>query len=183
MDVKVAVQDINGNVVTTATDTVSLTIGSNTGGGTLAGVTTVGAVNGVAVFRVSIDKPGSYTLVATSGNLASATSAAFDITGSSALLFVISGLPSDVTVTVGQPVTITVTAREATGNVSTDYLGTIAFQSSDGQAILPQNYAFTTSDRGSKTFNIVFKTAGTQSLTVKDINTPSLAGYASANVK
>ncbi|HLB46891.1 MAG TPA: hypothetical protein VJL59_07680, partial [Anaerolineales bacterium] len=181
MEVQVAIQDANGIAVTNATDSVSLTIGSNTGGGALAGVTTVGAGNGVAVFQVSIDKPGSYALVATSGNLASATSAAFDITGSTALLFVISALPADVTA--GQPVTITVTAIEASGSVSTDYLGTIAFQSSDAQALLPANYAFTSNDRGSHAFNVTFKTIGTQSLKVFDLNVPALAGYAGTTVK
>lgn len=183
MEVQVAIQDANGIAVTNATDSVSLTIGSNTGGGTLAGVTTVGAVNGVAVFRVSIDKPGSYTLVATSGSLASATSAAFDVTGSTANYLIITGLSSDVTVTAGQPVTITVTAIEVSGNVSTDYLGTIAFQSSDAQALLPANYAFTPNDRGSHAFNVTFKTIGTQSLKVFDLNVPDLAGYAGTTVK
>ncbi|HLL52693.1 MAG TPA: hemagglutinin, partial [Myxococcaceae bacterium] len=79
--VQVAVRDAFGNLVTTATDTITLSLGANPGGGTLSGSVTVNAVNGVATFsNLSLDKAGTgYTLVAASGSLAGATSAAFDV--------------------------------------------------------------------------------------------------------
>ena len=79
--VEVAIQDAFGNAVTTATDAVTLEIGTNTGGGTLAGATTVDALGGMASFTdLIIDKTGTgYTLVATSAGLTQATSASFDI--------------------------------------------------------------------------------------------------------
>ncbi|MFN0178017.1 MAG: RCC1 domain-containing protein [Gemmatimonadales bacterium] len=78
---QVAIQDALGNTVPSSTNVVTVALGTNPGGGTLAGTTTVNAVNGVATFNgLTIDRPGSdYTLVATSGALSSTTSAAFAI--------------------------------------------------------------------------------------------------------
>src|SRR5581483_8195981 len=56
-------------------------IGNNPAGGTLSGTTIVTVVNGVATFgNLSIDKAGNgYTLTASSGLLAGATSASFNV--------------------------------------------------------------------------------------------------------
>src|SRR5205807_1785313 len=79
--VQVAVQDALGNTVTSFSGTITVTPGVNLAGGTLAGHTTVTAVNGVATFSdLSIDKVGTgYTLQATGAGLTTA-SASFDIT-------------------------------------------------------------------------------------------------------
>jgi uncharacterized repeat protein (TIGR03806 family) len=75
--VKIALQDSTGKTVETANDTVTLTLD----GGVLTGATKIAAVNGVATFpSLAIGKPGrGYTLRASSGSLASASSSAFDI--------------------------------------------------------------------------------------------------------
>jgi hypothetical protein len=80
--VQVEIRDQFGARLTTATNSVTLTIGTNPGGGSLSGPTTLTAVNGVATFSgLSIDHVGSgYTLAATSAGLTGATSAAFDVT-------------------------------------------------------------------------------------------------------
>jgi hypothetical protein len=180
--VGVAIQDSEGNTIPTAGNAVTIALGANSAGGTLSGVTTVGPQDGIATFTLSLDKPGSYTLVATSPDLDGVTSIEFQISkGSNALLFVISNLPNEVNV--GQPLTITVTARDPDGSISSDYLGTVHFQSSDPAANLPADYTFTSDDRGLKTFNIVFNSAGDQTLTIKDVVTPTLAGYAGTRVK
>lgn len=79
--IQVQVRDANGNVVSTASDAVTLALGANPGGATLSGTVTVTAVNGIASFSdLAIDKGGSgYTLTAMAGALPSATSAAFDV--------------------------------------------------------------------------------------------------------
>src|SRR5207244_57604 len=79
--VQVAVQDAQGNTVTTATTSITLAIGTNPASGTLAGTTTVAAVNGVATFsNLSIDKAGTgYTLTASATGLTGATSSAFNV--------------------------------------------------------------------------------------------------------
>ncbi|MFL6468800.1 MAG: hypothetical protein ACJ72Z_12650, partial [Pyrinomonadaceae bacterium] len=66
--VRVRVEDSAGNLITSSNRDVSLAIGSNPGGGTLSGTTTVAAVGGIATFNnLSIDKAGNgYTLVASS---------------------------------------------------------------------------------------------------------------------
>src|SRR5262249_48880581 len=48
--VQVVVQDGKGNTVTSASTSITLAIGFNPAGGTLLGVATVAAVNGVATF-------------------------------------------------------------------------------------------------------------------------------------
>src|SRR2546429_42586 len=79
--VQVAVQDAQGNTVTTATTSISVAIGTNPASGTLSGTTTVAAVSGVATFaNLSINNPGTgYTLIASATGLTGATSKAFNI--------------------------------------------------------------------------------------------------------
>jgi hypothetical protein len=73
--------DAGGNQ-TTVPRTVTLAIGSNPGGGTLSGTSSVSTVGGVATFSgLSINSAGTgYTLTASSSGLSGATSDAFDIT-------------------------------------------------------------------------------------------------------
>src|SRR5256885_13567323 len=79
--VQVAVQDAQGNTVTTATTNISVAIGTNPASGTLAGTKTVAAVNGVATFStLSLNVVGTgYTLTASATGLTGATSSAFNI--------------------------------------------------------------------------------------------------------
>jgi hypothetical protein len=89
----VAIQDAGGNTVATgafATASVTLSLGSNPGGGTLTctGGLVKAAVAGVAAFSgCSINNAGSgYTLVATASGLTSATSTAFNVTAPAAVI-------------------------------------------------------------------------------------------------
>jgi hypothetical protein len=116
----VELRDQFGNHVN-GTNAVTLAIGTNPGGGTLSGTTTVNAVNGVATFStVSLDRAGTgYTLTAAASGLSSATSNAFDITagGVSAGLSTVSASPTTLTASTGASTsTITVTAKDANGN-------------------------------------------------------------------
>ena len=78
----ITIQDVNGNTVTTATNSVTLTLTSGTG--TLGGTATMNAVAGVADFAgkgLNINLPGAdKVLTATSGSLTSAATAPFVIT-------------------------------------------------------------------------------------------------------
>ena len=82
--VSVSIEDSGNNVQTSATNTITLAIGTNPGGGTLSGGATVTAtaINGVATFTgLSINKPGTgYTLTAAASGLTTATSGTFNIT-------------------------------------------------------------------------------------------------------
>ena len=79
--ITVDVDDASGNLVVTDDSSVTLSIGNNPSGGTLLGTRTAAAVNGVATFSgLSIETAGNgYTLIASDGGLATATSAAFNI--------------------------------------------------------------------------------------------------------
>jgi hypothetical protein len=78
--VEVSIRDANGNLVSSATHTVTLTLAGN-GSGALGGTTSVAAVGGIASFTdLTVDDEGSYTLQATAAGLGSATSAAFVVT-------------------------------------------------------------------------------------------------------
>jgi hypothetical protein len=71
----VNVDDAAGQVVTSDTSDVTLTIADGPTGGVLAGTLTVAAVNGVATFsNVTLSASGTYTLTASDGKLSSATS-------------------------------------------------------------------------------------------------------------
>jgi len=79
--VQVTVQDADGNVVTSATNQVTMALESNPTGTTLGGTTQVMAVGGVATFDdLSIDASGAgYTLSASATGLVGDTSGAFDV--------------------------------------------------------------------------------------------------------
>ena len=72
----------------------------------------------------------------------------------------------------GSPLPFTVTAKDPFGNVATGYAGTVSFTSTDGQAVLPASYTFTTGTGGDylfgHTFNVTFKTVGTHTATATD---------------
>src|SRR5437667_3342380 len=120
---QVAVQDAQGNPVTTATTSITLAIGTNPASGTLAGTTTVAAVNGVATFaNLSINNPGTgYTLTASATGLMGATSNAFNITLSvgPAAKLVFTAQPS--TAAAGAAITpaVQVAVQDAQGNSGT----------------------------------------------------------------
>src|SRR5205814_6594913 len=75
--VQVTAQDAEGNVATGFAGSVSVTLGSNAGGGTLSGTATAAAVAGVATFaNLSINKVGTgYTLTASASALTPVASA------------------------------------------------------------------------------------------------------------
>lgn len=77
-----AVEIVNGdgNVITSSSAPVTISLATNPGGGTLSGTTTVNAVNGVATFSdLSINNAGNgYALLATSPGANPATSRPFN---------------------------------------------------------------------------------------------------------
>lgn len=93
--IEVELQDAAGNRVVSATDPVTLALGNNPGGATLAGAGPVIAVNGVATFSgVQVDQAANgYNLVASAAGLAGATSHNFDIAKASTTLTMTSDNP------------------------------------------------------------------------------------------
>lgn len=120
--VQVAVQDGSGNTITGASSPVTIAIGTNAGGGTLAGTLTANAVNGVATFsNLSINSAGTgYTLVASTPNLPNATSAAFNVGTVGSFTISYPAQPTVLNSTTGAAVGTTITVTPSggfTGNV------------------------------------------------------------------
>jgi hypothetical protein len=85
--VTVKILDNYGNLLTADnTDQVGLAFGANPTQATLGGTTTVTVSGGVATFKtLTVNKPGTgYTLVASSGTLATVTSSPFNVAAASA---------------------------------------------------------------------------------------------------
>ena len=116
--ITVEVEDAGGNLVSTATNSVTLAIGANPGGGALSGTKTVAAVNGVATFaNLSIDSAATgYTLNATASGLTSATSSAFDISVGAAVKLGFEVQPTAATGGVTITPAVQVEVRDAGGN-------------------------------------------------------------------
>src|SRR5207248_349718 len=79
---------------------------------------------------------------------------------------VVSGFPSPITA--GVAGSVTVTAKDIYGNPASNYTGTVALTSSDGQAVLHANNTFTSGDDGTFCFSATLKTAAMQSVTATD---------------
>jgi len=113
--IRVGVFDAFGNEVTSFTQSVTLSIGTNPGGGTLSGTTSVAAAAGVAMFAdLSINRAqAGYTLAASAADLAGTTSTPFNINVPVASVVV---SPASATVLAGQTVRLTATPTDAGGN-------------------------------------------------------------------
>jgi hypothetical protein len=73
----------------------------------------------------------------------------------------------------GVPVQVTVTALDASNHTVTNYTDPVSFASTDGSAYLPGNATLTS---GVGAFSASFATTGSQTVTVADLFSPSIAG-------
>ncbi len=74
----------------------------------------------------------------------------------------------------GKETTVVVTAMDAFGNVIENYTGTVHFNSSDPNSILPDDHTFTEADKGKHEFNVIFGTTGTHVIRISDVTTPEI---------
>src|SRR5437773_2373859 len=125
--VQVTVLDGQGNTATGFTGNVTVAFGSNPGGGTLAGTTTVAAVSGVASFgSLSIAKVGTgYTLTGAAAGLPAATSAAFNVTPGTAAKLVFTVQPSNTAAGAAITPAVQATAQDAVGDTASGVTGTV----------------------------------------------------------
>jgi Tol biopolymer transport system component len=121
--VTVAVQDAQGNTVPSFNGPVTIGLGTNPTGATLAGTTTVSAAGGVVTFRLTLDRAGSgYTLGASAGGALAVTSLPFAVGGVTAAQL---GVAGPAFVVAGVPFTVTVTAQDAGGNPVPSFNGPV----------------------------------------------------------
>ncbi len=181
--VVVAVVDGFGNLVTTATDSVTVAINANPGSATLSGTVTQAAVAGFATFAdLTLDQPGTgYSFVANAPGLSTGISPTFDVIAG-ATQFLVSVTPS--TVTAGVAANVDVTAQDGLGNTVTGYRGTISFISSDPQATLPSDYTFTAGDNGTHGFagGVTLLTAGGHVVLATDLADSRITGFGTVSV-
>lgn len=131
---------------------------------------------GAHAFSVSLKTVGSQSISVADDTTPdiTATQSGISVTPASvAGAFVVSGFPAT---TAGEGQSFTVRVKDTFGNFTNSYVGTVTFSSSDVQAGLPANYTFTPADGGVHTFAAVLKTAGTQSITVKDAASSTAVG-------
>jgi ELWxxDGT repeat protein len=131
---------------------------------------------GTHTFSATFGTVGVQSLTATDTATPSITGAKqnIEVTPPAATNFVVSGFSSPTTA--GTAATFTVTAKLANGSTASGYAGTVHFTSSDGQAGLPSDYTFAAAEGGVHTFSATLKTAGTQSLTVREVDDDSISG-------
>ena len=181
--VTVKIVDAFGNAVATAHNSVTLALGANPGGGSLNGTVTVAAVNGVATFtNLSIDKAGSgYTLAPSTADLPGpfTPSAPFDIAAKPTTHF---SVTAPAGASAGAAFDVTVTALNADNQTATGYTGMVHWTSTDPQAVLPPDYAFTAGDAGVHHFSVTLKMVGSKTIAVTDKATASITGSATVNV-
>ena len=87
-------------------------------------------------------------------------------------------------VVAGNPVTASVHVRDAYGNDTPSYTGTLAWHTNNANALLPPSYTFTASDAGVQTFSnaFIFYTAANSTLFASDASQSSVNGAASVTV-
>ncbi len=182
--VSVAVQDANGNTVTSDNSTaVTLAIGTNPGGGTLTctntgGLGPVTASGGVASFTgCAITKSGSgYTLTATSSpsRTAPSNANAFNITGGTAVAAAVTASPTSAIASTTTNIQLSLQLQDSDGN-STTSSGTTTLTLSTSSA----NGFFATSSgvAGSATLAVTFSNGigtGTAWYGDKSFGTPTI---------
>jgi ribosomal protein S11 len=151
--------DAGGNLATSYNGTVAFT-SSDPGFANLGPVT---LVNGVGTQTGVLRTAGIDTITATDVSNSSITgTGSFTIPPGPAVYLVVSAPSSAIA---GSPISFTVTAYDLFLNVATGYGGTVAFTSSDPNAMLPGSTAIT---NGTGTFSATMETAGTQTITATD---------------
>jgi photosystem II stability/assembly factor-like uncharacterized protein len=164
--VTVTAQDAFNNTVPTYTGTIRFT-GSDPRATLPAAYAFVPADAGTHTFGgITFDHAGSDTATATDKAAKLTAGGAVSVSPGAATALVFAGLPA--TTTAGTSNAFTVTAQDAYGNTATGYAGTVAFASTDPQAVLPAAYHYHPADNGVHTGSVTLLTPGPQSVTATD---------------
>src|SRR5881628_1607232 len=121
--VAVAIQDASGNLVTNATNVVTVTIASTASAVSVADTVSTTAVNGIATFaNLRIVTAGTgYTLMAVSTGLTAATSTEFAITAAPASHLAFTTQPSQTIEGAAITPPVQVAAQDSFGNLATEF--------------------------------------------------------------
>jgi hypothetical protein len=173
----VTAKDASGNVVTGYTGTIHFT--STDGQAALpSNYTFTAADRGVHTFGVALDEAGVQALRARDTAHPTVTGLVSGITVGPAAARVLT-VDGPTETTAGVTRSLIVTARDPFGNIATGYVGTAHFTSTDGQAALPADYAFTAADQGRHTFVVALDELGVQAVRARDTAHPTVTGLVS----
>ena len=180
----VAVKDASGNVVTTDTSTVTLSVISGPGNFAPNSVLTATAIAGVATFNnLILDTSGTYTFGVTDGKLTSAVSGNVTVNAAAANKLVLQQVPTTGVAGVALNPAIKVAIEDTFGNVLIGNTSnvTVALNSGPTGALFASGSTLTVAAvAGVATFsNLVLKTAGVYTLKVTD---GSLTSATSGNI-
>ena len=173
-DITVDVEDPFGNIV--ASDSSDVTLSVATGSGSLLGTVTVAAVNGVATFTgLSLDAAGSYTLSATDGTLAGATSNSFTTSPAAASKIAFVQQPTNATAGNAISPSVTVGVEDQFGNIVTTDNSNVTLSVATGPSALLGTLAVA-AQNGVATFNnLSLNTDGSYTLSAADGSLSSAA--------
>ena len=155
--------DAFGNTATGYAGSVTLT--SSDGQAVLpASYTFLAGDNGVHALPVTLKTAGSKSVTATDGPITGATTVTVDPSATTHFAVTTTAASQQ---TAGVGFTTTAVAKDAYGNTTPTYTGTVALTTGDAQATLP-SYAYTGTDNGTHTFTTTLKTAGAQTITATE---------------
>ncbi|HYO65516.1 MAG TPA: lamin tail domain-containing protein [Archangium sp.] len=165
LSLKVTVLDVHGNGVKDYTREVTFAVDADRATGP-ASYTFLLADEGSRRFDFKLEKAVSTKITVTdSAGLRASHDVSVSHAPASALVMVAPSTP----VGAGVAFSVDVTLKDAYGNVATGYTGTLGFTSSDPKLVPPASGELTSTDAGHKVFSVTLKTAGEQSLSVKDL--------------
>ncbi len=125
--------DSHGKVDGSFNGLVTMKLAGNPVHGTLGGLVTIQAVNGIATFSgLTLNKAGAgYSLKATTGTVSTATTRVFNVTASTASKFVLISQPPSL-LGAGRLFGLKVAAEDAYGNVVTTFRGSVTLSLASG---------------------------------------------------
>jgi photosystem II stability/assembly factor-like uncharacterized protein/streptogramin lyase len=172
--VTLTARDPNGNVATGYTGKVHFS-SSDAKAGLPADYTFTAADAGTHTFAVTLNTLGTQNVTATDTTTGLKVTVNFSVVVGPATHLRVT---ASATETAGTALDLTVTALDADNQVATGYTGTVTFTGTDPKATYPARYTFTATDKGTHTFKVTLKTAGSQTVTVSGPDLP--AGAVSA---
>ncbi|KFA93465.1 lamin tail domain-containing protein [Archangium violaceum] len=176
LSLKVTVLDSYDNAVKDYTREVTFSVDAEGSSGP-ASYTFALADEGSRRFDFTLEKAVSTTITVTdTAGLTASHTVSVSHAPASSLVMVAPSTPLEA----GVAFTVDVTLKDAYGNVATGYTGTLGFTSSDPKLVPPASGELTSADAGHKVFSVTLKTAGEQSLSVKDLARAFLADTASS---
>ncbi len=169
--ITVAVEDAVGNVLTSDSSTVTVSIANGPGGFDAGSTISVTAVNGIATFsNLVLDTAGSYTLSLSDGTLTGATTGAITIVPASATQLVLQQSPTSGTAGQALSPSLTVAVEDSFGNVVTGDTSTMTVTVATGPAGFAAGSTTSVAAVGGvATFSkLVLDTVGSYTLSVSD---------------